>query len=641
MKHLSKVSRSLSARLSLYIILIVAILFCSCFLFVAVQSKKYIKKEAEDNANLLLNSTILKIEKVLEEVQVATNNMAWIVQEHISDSAYMYNITRQLVACNKTITGSAIAFEPNYYSGVHYYSPFSFKEKGDIKSIQLGNENYDYHYYDWYQIPKLLKHSYWAEPYFDEGGNNQIISTYSVPLLDKNGNVFAILTADVALVWLTDELNSIKPYKNSYNFMIGKGGTYISNPDTSKILNETVFITAWNMKDSANIIKAGLNMKNGKTGKLEFTNNNGDRSFAVYTPLENGWSLGIVCPYKDVFANVNKINIIFIIVAICGLLLLFFACKYFIKSQVRPLEDFDYSAQEIAKGNFHAVLPNIKTNDEMRHLRDSFESMQHSLDNYIEDLKQTTAAKERMESELNVARSIQMGMIPKIFPPFPERNDIELYAIMKPAKEVGGDLYDYFINDEKLIFIIGDVSGKGIPASLVMSITVSLFRYIARQTRDTANIVSSISTLLSEKNDTCMFVTTFVGILELKTGKLTFCNGGHNAPIVISPDGKSVNFMTVNSNIAAGLIPNYKFKHEEITFEKGTTLLFYTDGLTEAENKDKKLYGEQHLLNELKAIGNQKPQILIEKIIESVHQHVQDEQQSDDLTMMSIRVDKN
>ena len=199
--------------------------------------------------------------------------------------------------------------------------------------------------------------------------------------------------------------------------------------------------------------------------------------------------------------------------ALAVLLVMALLCYVIIYRLTAPLVQFAQSANDIAHGNFSVKLPRIKSRNEMRMLRDSFDYMQRSLIKYTEELKATVANKERIESELRIARGIQMGMIPKMVPPFPEREDIDLYAMLVPAKEVGGDLYDFFIEDEKLYFIVGDVSGKGIPASLVMAVTCRLFRTVASHVTDPSEIVSSLNNALSESNESNMFCTFFLGIL--------------------------------------------------------------------------------------------------------------------------------
>ena len=221
----------------------------------------------------------------------------------------------------------------------------------------------------------------------------------------------------------------------------------------------------------------------------------------------------------------------------------------------------------------------------MKTLHDSFWKMQKSLVDFMDELKKTTASKERIESELRIARSIQMGMVPKMFPPFPEREDVDLYAKLIPAKEVGGDLYDFFIEGDKLYFIVGDVSGKGVPASLVMAVTCRLFRTLAAHFHTPAEIVKALNDTLAENTESNMFCTAFMGVLDLKTGKMQYCNAGHIAPMVITPTGE-VNYMKEVPKLPLGLFEGFPFVGQECDIALGVSLFLYTDGVTEAENME-------------------------------------------------------
>jgi sigma-B regulation protein RsbU (phosphoserine phosphatase) len=256
--------------------------------------------------------------------------------------------------------------------------------------------------------------------------------------------------------------------------------------------------------------------------------------------------------------------------------------------------------------------------------------MQNSLKGYVEQLKETTASKATIESELNVAHNIQMSMLPKSFPPYPNRNDIELYGSLTPAKAVGGDLYDFFINDEKLFFCIGDVSGKGVPASLVMAVSRTLFRNVSAHTVEPSHIVKTMNAAISEGNDNNMFVTLFVGILDLKTGRLRYCNAGHDAPYI----NKSL--LPCEPNLPVGVMPDMNFCEQETMMETGSTIFLYTDGLTEAMNAKRELFGEQRITDIISAFTGS-TQELIETMAAAVHEFVGDTEQSDDLTMLAIR----
>ena len=307
-----------------------------------------------------------------------------------------------------------------------------------------------------------------------------------------------------------------------------------------------------------------------------------------------------------------------------------------IRKVVAPVEDFSDVAKKIAHGEFNVELPKIQSQDELRDLHDSFEYLQQSLVKYIDELKSTTANKERIESELRIAQGIQMGMLPKSFPAFPEREDIALAARIVPAKEVGGDLYDFFIENEKLYFIVGDVSGKGIPASLVMAVTCRLFRSIASYLDKPEEIITSLNNSLSDGNESNMFCTAFLGILDLKTGNLSYCNAGHNAPLVIDSDGH-VTAMEVIPNLPLGLFSGFPYQGQQTKIAKNTKLYLFTDGVNEAENNDMEQFGDERLVSMLEANADVEPKDIVDVSFAEVQRHADGANQSDDITVMCIK----
>ena len=287
------------------------------------------------------------------------------------------------------------------------------------------------------------------------------------------------------------------------------------------------------------------------------------------------------------------------IVFVVGLASLFIFCTWAIYQMVRPLRQFTESVMSIANGNLDTPLPTIHSEDELLQLRNSFEYMQRSLKQHINDLQATTASKERLQSELKIAHDIQMGMIPTTFP---QRQDLELYASMTPAKEVGGDLYDFIIEDDELFFIIGDVAGKGVPASLYMAVTRTLFRNLAGNYQSAANIVREMNHAIASTNDSYIFVTVFVGVLDLKTHHLTYCNAAHNAPVMITAEGEC-SLLEVENNLPVGVEDRYKYGEQQVDFPPGSALLLYTDGLPEAiylsKDGSRKLFGDHRVLHDV------------------------------------------
>ena len=239
--------------------------------------------------------------------------------------------------------------------------------------------------------------------------------------------------------------------------------------------------------------------------------------------------------------------------------------------------------------------------------------------------------KELMENELRIGRNIQQSMIPHIFPPFPERKDLDMSACLVPAKEVGGDLFDFYIRDEKLHFCIGDVSGKGVPASLVMAVTRSLFRTVSAHEDSAARIVTTMNNSMADMNESNMFVTFFCGILDLKNGHLSFCNAGHNPPMIITDN---IKILEVQPNLPLGIMQGMAFVEQEANLKYDDALFLYTDGLTEAENNEHELFGEQRVDNVLRT--RRDSQGHLDAMKEAVAAFVGDAPQSDDLTMLFI-----
>ena len=260
-----------------------------------------------------------------------------------------------------------------------------------------------------------------------------------------------------------------------------------------------------------------------------------------------------------------------------------------------------------------------------------------------DQLEETTTAKERIESDLRIARNIQMGMVPHTFP---ERDDVDLYASMTPAKEVGGDLYGYLLvpakeegQSDKLYFALGDVSGKGVPASLFMAQATRLFLTLAKQQMMPADICTHMNDALSgEDNETCMFVTMFVGLVDLQTGHLNFCNAGHNPPVLLR-DGQT-EFIEMIANAPIGLFPGMEYEGEEIENITNCPLFIYTDGLNEAENRQQEQFTDERLLEILQTTPFESSQQTIELLREQVEAHRDGAEPNDDLTMLCVRVIK-
>ena len=291
-----KLRNSISGRLMVRVLIVSAIIFTLTFaVFVRMAANK-MREEATERAHSELSNTIHQIDAILRSVEIAVENTAWIVPHRLASPDFMYDITERLLQNNEFIYGSAVAFEPNYFrTKGQFFSPYSYRgENGEIKSKQLGSEAYDYHYMDWYQIPKLLNKPYWSEPYYDDLGGDKMMTTYSKPLYDSEGNLYAIITADLSLEWLTELVGNIRAFDNSYNLMVSRNASFIVHPNRDLILNETIFSSTYG-DDDASLKQMQEDMLNCRAGEV-LRDKGGERFFVFYSPVESTqWNVAIVC----------------------------------------------------------------------------------------------------------------------------------------------------------------------------------------------------------------------------------------------------------------------------------------------------------------------------------------------------------
>ena len=605
-----------------------SLIFLGALGFSSLYSHIIVAEEAKSSARNLLHSTVNQIETIFGRVEKEVSSMAWLVDEHKYDEDYLYHITREIVK-DSEVAGCAIAFEKNYFKDKYYFSPYSYRdeETGEILSKQLGNTSYDYFYSDWYQIPSLIGRDCWSEPYYDEGGAGVMMTTYSYPIKDENGHIYAIITADLTLDWINEIIAGIEPYPSSTVSLTSRSGLYVSTSTGADLQGETMFSTAMSTNNE-NVLKIAEEIVGGKEGLMRYMIN-GVTSFAVYGPLSNGWSLSITCSLKEVLSRASTMLIITLLIALLGLTVLFLVCRHTINKLTRPLSTISDSAIKIANGDFNTALPEINTGDEVQQLRDSFDFMEKSLATYIENLKETTATNERLESELDIASKIQMALLSR---DFPHLDNLDLHALMQPAKQVGGDLYDFYIKDNCLYFAVGDVSGKGLPASIFMAITKALYRYISNMGLELDEVVTRLNDAISDNNESGMFVTMFAGCLNLETGLLKYCNAGHNLVVV---NGK---FLDEKPNLAVGLISGFPYVLQQCSLEKGARIILYSDGVTEAERSDKEQYGNDRLLA-WTAMQDQEEsaETACNLLYSDVKNFVEGNEQNDDITIMTIK----
>ena len=599
--------------------------------------KEYMFNEAKERYLGVLLKTQEETRRRLSDIHVAVQNNIYNFEHDIDDPDIMFDHLERMVRLNPAIACCAILFEQNYYpSKGRVFIPCARIDNEDsVRVARVDSTYHSYFYGEWFLDQLKNDQNGWTKPYFESqlfAGSEEprLLITYFVPIHNHENRPVALLCADLSLKSLRDNLmkditvvnNKYEKgqEQNSYSFIIDNEGTYVMHPDANRIL------TKLDNKDLINALKS----KKGES----FVNIDGVFSWICHRTVKYvDWTMVTVVPYDVISANARVLNIIILLVMVIGLVIIYLFCRYQIRMTTRPLHRFALSADQVALGNFSSPLPEVKGGDEVRLLHDAIANMQTSLSVYVDELEKTTTTKASLERELKIAHDIQMAMLPKI-----ENNHlstvnspIDLYAALTPARDVGGDLYDYFLRDNRLFFCIGDVSGKGVPAALMMAVVRAMFRSETRRADSAAVIVDTMNRNLSEEYTAGYFVTMFVGVLDLISGRLDYCNAGHEAPVIAGHP------LAVKLNLPVGALPDWNYEGQETQLHSGDMLFLYTDGLSEAKNTSGEQFGRKHVLRLASAHTSDTARQLVEMMETEVHQHATGADQSDDITMLAIR----
>ena len=578
--------KALGAKTSVAILITAALLM---MMLSAVQSyfaRQQIRANLERDTEKELVIKTQKIKYSLESVESALQNHLYDIEQSLPYPDSLFSVTRRIVEQNPNFDGCCIAMIPDYYPEKgRLFQPCSYRNGQTIDTYMYDVEKYDYTQIGYFYFAVDNDTAYWSEPYRDPDDSLVTLVTYNFPVHDQNNRVVAILGVDINTEWLGYVLNSYDQYLSSYELLLSGKGRLICGPDAVDVKHQEVKEMVEMINDTT--LERSLS-QSGRCTILTFIDKeDGEKGYVFYktSHLIAPWQIAIICYDDEVFAPLKKMRRRNILLTLLGMLILSFIIMR--------------SARSIYK------------------------------------LRDANAEKERIDSELMIAKNIQMNMLPKTYPPFPDRNDLDIYGSLVPAKMVGGDLYDFFIRDEKLYFCIGDVSGKSVPAALVMAVTHSLFLSISSHESNPARIMQSINESLCRGNESNMFVTFFIGVLDLPTGIMRYCNAGHNPPLIVK--GDSIESLPAKANMPLGVIDDKDYLLQQICVEPETMIVLYTDGLTEAKSLNSQRLGFKRTLEAVKECRDATAMQLIDTLTQKVNVFVDGAEPSDDLTLLAIR----
>ena len=598
--------------------------------------------QAVREGGALAQSVAFQIEATLGRAEATVRQTGLTLGERDLRRVGSADLIRRTLEANPEMFGMAVALNPTTAAGSDFQILYGWRDGAGLSVLDRPAPDEDYRS-DWFTAPCKLNKPVWIEPYYDEQAQVTMV-TYSVPVM-RGGKVVAVVTCDLSLTGIRRLLGRLDLGEGGMAVLLSTRGTFIAHPDHSDIeMKQSIFSLADSQADPevrGSLHELGKRMLSGQPGHMSYRRPFGDTMNVAHmnylTIPCTGWALGIFQPEAQVLAPLVRLNRISMLVAVGSLVLLLIPALGIAWSITRPLQLLAHATERLATGDFGAALPRVRRHDEVAQLTEAFEQMRRDLRHYIADLTATTAVKERMAGELSAAREIQMSIVPKLFPPLPNRPDIDLHAMLIPAQEVGGDLYDFvLLDDEHLYIAIGDVSGKGIPASLLMAVGKTLMKSTVQTVRTPDRALAQVNNELAEDNESCMFITMFCGILNLKTGDFIYANAGHNPPLLVRLGG-GIEALDERPSPALGACLGASYQNHSRRLKPGDLLVLYTDGVTEAMSPANEMFGDDGLLDFVRREGSQDAKPLLDGMARAVQAHAAGAAQSDDITALAVR----
>lgn len=480
-----------------------------------------------------------------------------------------------------------------------------------------------------------FKPGIWSDPYLYLNDTTHIYVLYKFPIyLPDKKEYGGLVTCVVSMDRISQLISEIKIGKNGYAFIIDNSGNFLTHPKSDRILKRNLFekpstIFQDKIDEIESMIKSGR--RGSGYGISEYLNN--QKSWFYFAPLnESNWTVIQVIPENELFLDHQAIFQKILLVSGLGILLLFLLNMLIFKKIIDPLVRVAHAIQRFASPDGYKN----KSRNEIKMLADSLENWQIKYGILVDQQTQTAIERLKYEKDLKSAHEIQFNIIPTSKPAFRDHPEIDLYAVLKPVESVGGDLYDYFFIDKyHLLIAIGDVSGKGIPASLFMAIASTLIKTYAK-VLSAKEIVSRVNNELSDRNSNQYFVTLFIGIIDIRSGIMDYCNAAHNYPYLLHPDG-TIHTISQSHGLPLGIYKDKTYKSDFIKLESGDLIILYTDGVINSRDNKNLHFGTERLQMNIQNLMNLTAEEATLRLLKSILQHEGEEPQADDITIMIFR----
>lgn len=621
-----------------------------------------VERKSSDNADVIL-------EHYLEDAKQCAAYVNWLYRKNgtgISDDTGERRLLDQMSPVMEPVFDE----NPDMVGRIYLASEQGFMFSYDGKTELIDASEYDFRKSQWYQEALTRQEPLFSEAYYDALGKG-LMTTCSAPCYNAAGDYVGAVCIDICLEDFYQEILNVDVSENTAAALVDTKGNLIAGPKVD--FNTADYRTVWGLDTAADHEDLIQDILAGGTGVGE-----ANGMYFAYAPIHAlNWRLIIRVPRADIISpvtqmsqdiqtetqevkeqierNISSVMISLLAVAAVTVCAMICAAVRFTARIVEPLKSLQRQVEVIGQGNLD-VCVQVASEDEIGVLAREFNVMAVSLKGQMDEIQKVTAEKERIGAELSVAAQIQASMLPSIFPAFTEYPEFDIYASMDPAKEVGGDFYDFFLVDEDhLAVVMADVSGKGVPSALFMVIAKTLIKDLAQMGLSPDEVFRQANEKLCESNDEGMFVTAWLGVLDIHSGHMVYVNAGHNPPLICRQNGAFEYLKQRPGFILAGM-EGIRYQCGEINFGEQDMLYLYTDGVTEATNAQEELYGEDRLekaLNRcMKQYGNQHPnqgltdqkkmdqgpKLLLDAVKKDIRDFVKEAPQSDDITMLGLKI---
>jgi sigma-B regulation protein RsbU (phosphoserine phosphatase) len=588
-----------------------------------------------------IDTAISNLDNLLDGVEGATVFFGNVLQQREYSREELRQMLAVAVRDNEDIYGAAIALDPAFSDDPGGFAAYYYNRDGQLVPVDLAQEQGRYWEREWFARAAAEGRPIWTRPYYDVGGGETWMTTFSVPVYrtDKNGDrlLYAVVTADITLAELHQYMRRLRLGKSGFGVLLSKAGDVLSIRESdNQISNFREILGAEAGPGDWDSIMATLALGGELTRDIDCPDTEESCTVRLGSLRSTGWPVGLIYSEAEVLSPLRDFQIRTAAISLATLLILVLALYLVTSRLTRPLSFLATASSEIARGRMDVPLPRARGNDEVARLVRAFNAMKANLKAYLTDLERATASRSRLEGELAAAREIQMSMLPQGGEATESCAEYGLWARVRPARSVGGDLYSYYRLGNRLFIAAGDVSDKGVPAALFMARAISLIQQAMARGRDPAQAMALLNDALEAGNESCMFVTLFLAELDMENLLLRFASAGHTPPSLLR--NGAIHVVPQEDGPALGLAAGLEFPENALQLSAGDRLAVFTDGIDEAFNEQANMFGVERLHEALLGSAGRELGEAGSAVFDAIDAFAGETAQSDDITLMLLQV---